>query len=195
MEDRRLSRRGNRSSVAGRGRRTLQGLSVLAASAGLALGLAACGGGSPSATKVATGSATGASSEHALEFASCVRSHGVPNFPDSAVQINGDTVEFHLTKGSGFDPSSPQFQSASNACRKYLPAGAAGGAPSSAHTNQLLQWVHCLRTHGIPNFPEPDADGRITARFGPGTGIDPSSPQFQQAVEDCKSLQPAGLQM
>jgi|SRR5262245_22715795 len=54
-----------------------------------------------------------------LKFASCMREHGVPDFPDP--QNGGFMV------GGGVDPNSPQFQAALQACRKLAPGGVAGG--------------------------------------------------------------------
>ena len=50
-----------------------------------------------------------------------------------------------------------------------------------------VRWARCLRSHGLPNFPDPDAQGAFdSSRF------DESSPAFQTASNACKSLQPAG---
>lgn len=45
----------------------------------------------------------------ALELAQCMRSHGVPNFPDGPI-----------TKSSGINENSPAFQRAFQSCQKYL---------------------------------------------------------------------------
>lgn len=191
-------------------RRILKAVTIPTVLVGLALGLAACGGGSPNAagdsgssTSTTTASSTGgggasqsgssSASKSAIAFASCVRAHGEPNFPDSAVTVDGGRVTFHITSQDGVNPNSSQFQVAMNACRKDLPGGTSSGGTSSAHQAQLLKWVQCLRTHGIPNFPEPNAQGGIIVRGGSGSGLDPNSPQFQQAMQDCKSLEPSGL--
>jgi hypothetical protein len=52
----------------------------------------------------------------ALKMAQCMRSHGVPNFPDGPI-----------TKSSGINQNSPAFQRASQKCSKYL----SGQVPSS----------------------------------------------------------------
>ena len=51
-----------------------------------------------------------------LEFAECVRAHGVPNFPDpdSSGRIPDPAT-------SGIDQGSPKFQAANQACAKYRP--------------------------------------------------------------------------
>jgi hypothetical protein len=53
-----------------------------------------------------------------------------------------------------------------------------------------------MRKHGVPNFPDPDSQGRIKITFGiqngHKTGVDTSSAQFATAQNACKSLQPNG---
>jgi hypothetical protein len=57
-----------------------------------------------------------------LRYATCMRSHGVANFPDPV--SNGKGVSFPAV--SGVDPHSGQFQSAQQACQPFLPSGGAG---------------------------------------------------------------------
>jgi hypothetical protein len=127
------------------------------------------------------------------QFASCMRSHGEPNFPDPNAQ-----GVLSISSSSGIDPSTPQFQSAQRACSKYLPNG--GQPPSPAQQakmqQQALRFSACMRAHGVPKFPDPQfGNGKIGIRIGPGTGIDPRSPQFQAAQKACQSELPgkAGL--
>jgi hypothetical protein len=47
-----------------------------------------------------------------------------------------------------------------------------------------------MRAHGVPNFPDPNAQGQISVQGGPGSGIDPGSPAFQNAQKACQSKQP-----
>jgi hypothetical protein len=61
----------------------------------------------------------------ALKYSACMRAHGITNFPDPMVNNGGKAVGFRM---SGIDQSSPQFQSAQQACRKFAP-GLAGGGP------------------------------------------------------------------
>jgi hypothetical protein len=73
---------------------------------GCAPALAACGSSSKP-------SATGGSSNHAafLKFSECMRSHGVPNFPDPTFGKGGERAF-----PSDVNPKSPTFQSAMKAC-------------------------------------------------------------------------------
>ena len=53
----------------------------------------------------------------------CMRSHGVPNFPDPKFPSGGG-VGIQLN-GNGIDPNSPAFQAAQKACGSIF-----GGAPT-----------------------------------------------------------------
>ncbi len=52
----------------------------------------------------------------------------------------------------------------------------------------LAAYASCMRKNGEPNFPDPNAQGQLS--FGSANGIDPSSPQFQQAQTACRKLLP-----
>jgi len=125
-----------------------------------------------------------------IAFSRCMRSHGVPNFPDP----NGQGA---ITFGSsdGIDPSSPQFQSAQKSCQKLLPHG---GAPTPAQQAKaqaaMLRYSACMRSHGVPKFPDPNfSGGRISLRIDSKNGIDPQSPQFQSAQKACQANLPGKL--
>ena len=61
----------------------------------------------------------------ALQFAQCMRAHGITNFPDPST--SGGGISIQIKGGTNLDPNSPLFQSAQNACQKYLPGKAQGG--------------------------------------------------------------------
>ena len=126
------------------------------------------------------GASSGSSQGGAVAFAQCVRSHGVPEFPDT------QTGHFLI---SGAVQDNPNFHSAVQACQHLLgPGGASNGGGSS--NSALLGFAHCMQTHGVPQFPDPAANGAIEAP----SGIDPNSPQFQEAWQECQSLLPGNLQ-
>ena len=70
--------------------------------------------------------------QSALAFARCMRSHGVPKFPDPEIRPDGGMLQ---TLGSeDVNTESPQFKNAQQACHKLVPDGpgtdAAGPPPS-----------------------------------------------------------------
>jgi hypothetical protein len=111
-------------------------------------------------------------------FSACIRAHGVPNFPDPDSQ--GRLI---IRQGSGFDPNSRQFQSAQQACHSRIPQQAPGAG--SVNQAQVLKFAACMRSHGVPNFPDPRfSGGNFQLSLPPG--IDPNSPQWRA----CLSLSP-----
>jgi hypothetical protein len=175
----------------------------------IAVGLLAggCGGGSASPEVASIGSTTLASVSaaaqggnkatdylDAVKYAGCMRTHGVVNFPDPT---SGGDFLFHsgkLNGSSGVNPNSAQFVSANKACQHLLPNG---GQPTAAETQhivaQTLKLAQCMRSHGVPNFPDPTvSNGNVSIRFG-GAGNDPRSPQFRAANNACKQYSPGGF--
>jgi hypothetical protein len=195
INERREHTAGGRSRLA---RTAFRGL-VLVAVVGLSLLAAACGGGSPGA-KVAqigttssakgSGSPSASSSGSPTAFAACMRSHGVPNFPDPDSQGH-----FKITGGVsngktfGVDTNSAQFKAADRACRKLQPNGGRPSAAQQAKDQQeMLKYARCMRSHGVPKFPDPQPGGALT--LGDQSGIDPSTPQFKAAQRACQKLVP-----
>jgi hypothetical protein len=74
--------------------------------------------------------------------------------------------------------------------------GGGGGGSGSSTTSQAamrdkeVKYSQCMREHGIKNFPDPQPDGGMLLKAGPGTGIDPDSPQFKAAQRACAKYQP-----
>jgi hypothetical protein len=142
-------------------------------------------GGSSSGFRLAI---TGPKSGSLEAFYACMRSHGVPNFPDPNSQ-GGISV----TSANGIDPNSPQFQSAQTACQKLMPKGAAPSPAEQAQAQaQALKYSACMRSHGEPNFPDPQfhAGGGISVKVTAGSGVSPNSPQFQSAQKACQNDRP-----
>jgi hypothetical protein len=159
---------------------------------------------SPAATTSTRGAATVARSP-GLAFAECMRSSGVPNFPDP---LPGRGLLFSLA--AGINPASPAVKAAQAKCRKLLPGGPPGPGstthPSAQTLAKLLRIAVCMRQHGIRQFPDPrtsvpsnlnpavydditDFDGAIL--LFPVT-INLQSPAYKQALAAC-GAPPLGL--
>jgi len=157
--------------------------------------LAACGSSSPG-----SGDSAASAQAKGLAFARCMRSHGVPNFPDPTTGSGGG-LEIRATQRAGSGPSlkvngvsvnAPAFQSAQQACHPLLPNGGKPPQLSASQKQAMLQFSQCMRTHGVPGFPDPTFSGGrvgIQIRGGAGGGLDPNSPAFQTAQKDCQQYQ------
>lgn len=183
------------------GRRVGGWVALLTALGAAGLGLAACGGGSPNASSkpssstVAGCSSSGCSSSaasasleaKALKYAGCMRSHGEPDFPDPTVGSNG-LPTFNISSSGSLNPQSSQWKAAQDACKADLPdLGGATPADKEAANAKALKYAQCMRSHGEPDFPDPNGQGVI--QINNATGIlSPNSPQYQQAAAACQSL-------
>lgn len=133
-----------------------------------ALGLAACGSSGGSSPKPATANPR-------LAFAKCMRSHGVPNFPD------GPNIPDGVAQ-------SPAFKTAGQTCDKYLQPGGGphGGIPESRKLS-LLHHAECMRAHGVPDYPDPNLPPHGPYNLGPPPGINTNTPAFTRAASACGS--------
>lgn len=72
-------------------------------------------------------------------------------------------------------------------------AAACGLAPTLhlvvGHAHHPLAFVNCMRTHGVPNLPDPVVDGNsVRITITPGSGVNPKSAQFTSAFKACRYL-------
>ena len=145
------------------------------------------------ATSQSAGSPTGGSkADGARQFSVCMRSHGVPNFPDPKASAGGG-MSLTLDKGNGLNPDSPQFKAAQKSCEKLLPNGGKPDAAMQAKAQaQMLKFSACMRSHGVANFPDPvfsNGGAKVTLKSG-NSGLSPNSPVFQAAQKACQSVMP-----
>lgn len=80
-----------------------------------------------------------------------------------------------------------------SACGSSAPTS--GGIDNSAaNVRQAVKFAACMRRNGVSQFPTPtDADKLTFDGIVNGSGLDPSTPAFQQAMSACKKLEPAGF--
>jgi hypothetical protein len=143
---------------------------------GVALLAAGCGGGGgwpgKSRPKV---------HQELVAFAHCMRSHGVPNWPDPLPQGG-----FPRT-GNGQN-SGPQADAAMSTCKHLLPpVPAVSAAQQTRELAQDLKWAKCMRAHGFPGISDPSVGPHAgTPVITAPPGFDPGSPQAQAAAKACK---------
>lgn len=111
--------------------------------------------------------------DRALTYTQCMRSHDV-RMDDPQVQGN----RIQLGKIENTDQA--VIQAAEQACQQYKPGGGANGNPPAEKIELLQQLARCMRDHGVENFPDPDASGKM-----PVNDSVTKDPQFEQAQSNC----------
>jgi hypothetical protein len=180
---------------------------VLAVLAAVSFLVTACGGGpasngvanlgKPKTTTTQPSAATGSGSSsqsgpteaQLLKYAVCIRSHGVGDFPGPGPAPGGGFA-FGVQPDANPRSPTPQFQAAEKACQKDVPPGIANSTPARMAAN-ALKYTDCMRSHGEPDFPDPNGQGMIT--INPTGILVPNSPQFQKAEKDCQSQNNGGF--
>lgn len=150
---------------------------LAAVMAGASILAAACGGGSDS--PATTGHAK------AVAYAQCIRSHGVPGWPDPDSQ-----GQFEVdAPAMGINMNSPAFASANRACAHLDPAFSSplSSGEQQKFLTRALEYVACMRSHGVTGMPDPEVKsrGRVSLMLP-----NPSSPTVLAAQQACRALQP-----
>jgi hypothetical protein len=162
--------------------------------------VAGCGGSSPSQTAATVAGASNSASSAAssgsiapgaygsgpLAFSKCMRGNGLPNFPDLSsdgmrIGEHGQTVSVN-----GVLVNAPAFTAALLKCERYRPHSSGSPAQTAQQMQRALAFSKCMRSHGVPNFPDPKV------RTGPGgnqefylPGVNIQSPAVQSAAKAC----------
>lgn len=175
---------------------------VTVAIAALALLAAACS--TPSSTGGSPNAGGSATSTSAVAYSHCIRTHGVPNFPDPPSSGQVPKVD-----SQQLGVSSSQLQAARRTCQHLLPSTGgslqqqaqqcvlAGDCPSAVVQQMLTsgrRFAVCMRAHGVPNWPDPTIDTgahRGVPFFDLSReGINDHSPQISRKMAECGRLTP-----
>jgi hypothetical protein len=156
-----------------------------------AVALAACGSSNNNSTVPSLGGghnqqgASSGSLAAARAAIACVRKHGMPNVPDPVL-------------GSGGQISVPGYTTADltpaarSACAAQIRAAEAASSTlpsvSASDMQALLRWAACMRAHGFPHWPDPNAQGVFYE-----SGHDGTQAMHQRAEAACRSLRGSSL--
>jgi hypothetical protein len=165
---------------------------LAAAAAGIALLVAGCGGSNRAGIAGSAASASGpATYAQMAAYSQCMQSHGAPAFPDPSKGLGGG-YGYLMNPQTSNQLTGPGYNAARKACQKLKPRSG-GLTPAERQTaiNALLKFARCMRTHGLPDFPDPTTNGHGIEMSIPG---DPNSPQFQSALKACRAVAPPGLE-
>ncbi len=169
---------------------------IMAAAAVLAV---ACGnspssagsGGSPNAG----GSATAAAAAAAVRYTSCMRSHGVPAYPDP--NSSGQLPKIVPANEAELGVSDSRFSAAQTACQNLWPYQGPTQAQTRQELTDAVRFARCMRSHGVPNWPDPTTEsdsGRVEFVINSSqVGFDPRSPSPRILAEahECEHGLPA----
>ncbi len=174
--------------------------------AALTLLAAACTNSSSSASSSAAPHTAGStSSPSTVAYSACMRSHGVPNFPDpdSAGQLPKGDAQY-------FGVGNAQLQAARTACQALYPSDGSllqqtqqcmstGNCPQ-ALVQQLLtaerNYAQCMRSLGVSDWPDPsvDSEGRPVFPLSTVSGRDRDywrTPQMASKDDECQRRAPS----
>ena len=168
----------------------------------LTAALTGCGG-SGGGAKIATanGSTNKASSttaasklsnqDLAVKFGRCMRANGIPDFKDPEVDQNGGMRVELPTPKDGKLVAKKVIDAAMEKCKQYLPDAGKPRQLDPKQLEQTRQFSVCMRAHGLPKFPDPDANGGIKID-GNAVGGAPGDPKFDAAQKACRKYMPGG---
>ena len=122
-----------------------------------------------------------------------MRSHGVPTFPDPD---SSGLPKAQVVNARKEDPS--RFDAANTTCRHLLPSGGTSGfngetpAQIAQDWNDFREFTRCMRSHGVPNWPDPtnrSASDHRPAFNLTAVGLHPNSqPQLRTEAQQCATL-------
>ena len=133
-----------------------------------------------------------------------MRTHGVPDFPDP-----DGSGQLPKPDARRLGVSSSRLQAAQRACQHLLPNN--GGAINASSIQQCMmagdcpralvrqvldeerRFAQCMRSHGVPNWPDPSIDSQGRPVFAISIsklGFDPYSRQVWAKGNQCSHLMP-----
>jgi hypothetical protein len=165
-----------------RRRRPLAALGLIA----MVVPISSCG------SSGSAGTSTAGNAQKAVKFAECMRSNGVSRFPDPSA--SGDFTIDGVVNGSSLDPNAPAFTQALSACKDLEPAGFTGSPRSPQQTAAALKFAQCIRTNGVPDFPDP-ANGQplVDTNRIPSAATSSGMSILNAAMQKCHDLGAAAI--
>jgi hypothetical protein len=151
---------------------------LLVAAVLVAVAAPACSGKSSNSAA----SSGGNPNKGALAYASCMRSHGITDFPDPNAQGG-------FSAPNGLNPNTPQYAEANKVCEPL--SGSTTPPPyNPTVAAALLKYAICMRGHGMSWFPDPNAQGHLDTGLPRGMSL--SDPPYVAATKACSADLPGG---
>ena len=127
-------------------------------------------------------------SANPLGFSQCMRSHGIPNYPDP-----GSNGSIPKETAQQLGVTNSRYQAATSACAHLLPNSDHGGlsqADMQRAWSGTRSFAGCMRSHGVSNWPDPTDDGDGSPVFYLQNKIDTNAPQVVTEIHACQHLIP-----
>jgi hypothetical protein len=169
------------------------------------LAVPACGAAGHGAGAGASPSATAMSDARLQtlvnDLVRCIREHGAPGMPDVRVQ-NGHVIQ--PDENSADNATKQNVDAALQACQKEkdrIPPAALGdgsdssskkAGPTAADVPKLRQFAKCMRENGLPDFPDPKADGSFPLAGSP-LEREGKSPRVIAGMQACRKYWDGGM--
>ena len=136
--------------------------------------------------------------EAILAFARCMRDNGVSDFPDPELDANGNLRFFGGGPPDDLGVDEDTLEAAFEECSPLIERIIQNfrDIDVSELEDTFLEFAGCMRDQGI-DMPDPD----FSQGFGPGAGgragifgdLDPQSPEFQAAAQECQGIFEGGF--
>ena len=133
-------------------------------------------------------SSQSSNTQMAIAYSHCMRSHGVPRYPDPG--RSGAIPKVSLQR---LGVSLTRWEAAQAACAHLLPNG--GGGSTQA---QLQQWMNgmrsfaqCMRSDGVSNWPDPVFDAGGNPEFYLDGKVNQNAPQIKTKIQGCLHFLPS----
>jgi hypothetical protein len=152
-------------------------LTTVIVAAAVSLLAAGCGGSSSTTTATTTTSG-------ALAYARCMRSNGVPNFPDPTGSGGANKTAIVSALQAVSNSRAKAAQTACIHVNGGSPGTGRSVAQGPASTAAMLAFARCMRSRGFPDFPDP-AHGQLTPQMVTAAGIDLHQPAVLRAGLAC----------
>jgi hypothetical protein len=147
--------------------------------------------GSPSGSGGSPGAGGSSTSASAVAYSACMRSHGVPNFPDP-----GSNGQVPKTDAERLGVSGSQLRAAQQACQPLYPTssleqcsetGVCSPADRQELMNRMREFAACMRARGVPDFPDPATgpDGDPYFNLLHLRSVNPRSQTFEHKSQEC----------